>query len=593
MDLLSQLWGLFNRRERWQVSALFVAMMIRAAVTTVGVASIMPFMSVVAEPEKARTNPYLAWAFDWFGFSDVNVFMMALGLAVIGTILISNGVSALTTYGMVRFNWGMCHRLSMRLLEGYLRQPYSFFVQRNSASLHKTLLSEINVVIISVVKPVLDIGSRALVVVFLLVLIVAIDPRLAAISVAVLGGAYGTLYMMIKRKQRRLGKERVRANRERFKTAGEAFGGIKDVKVLQQEIAFVDRFRPASWRFARTNASNAMISQLPNYLLDTIAFGGIILVVLYFLGRGEGVVEILPVISLYAFAGYRLMPELKVLFSDFAKIRFNRAALDDFLEDYQDMSVELKPQSSEVMPFEKEIVLDDVFFRYPQADTNALDGITLRIRQNETIGLVGPSGSGKTTLVDVLLGLYLPNAGVIRIDDLPVTEANVRAWQHNIGYVPQVIFLTDDTIAANIAFGAGRKEIDMARVEKAARIAHLHEFVDNLPQRYNTMVGERGVRLSGGQRQRIGIARALYHDPAVLIMDEATSALDGATENAVMDAIQELTGQKTVILIAHRLTTVENCEIIYMIADGQVVGQGTYKELFSANREFRMYAGVH
>lgn len=570
--MLHQLWGIFSRRERFQAVALLGAMIVRAAFTMVGVASIMPFMSVVADPEMIRTNEYLARAYDYFGFTSDNSFMIALGVGVIVMIVLSNGINALTTYGMVRFNWGMGHRMSMRLLEGYMRQPYSFFVERNSAGLHKTLLDEINVIITKVVKPTIDIGARLLMVIALVVLIILIDPMLALVSTAVLGGAYGTLYSLIKRKQRRLGEARVHANRGRFKTASEAFGGIKDVKILHREKAFVRRFQPASWQFAKTNASNAVVSQLPNYLLDTIAFGGIITVVLYFLATGGGVVQVLPILSLYAFAGYRLLPEVKTLFSDLTMIRFNRAALDEFLADYQGVPANGDISVPEPLPFEREIVLEDVTFFYPGSDRPALDQVSFRIGKNETIGLIGPSGSGKTTLVDVLLGLYRPREGQVLVDGVEITDDNLRSWQRNVGYVPQFIFLTDDTIAANIAFGMGGGDIDMVQIERAAKIAHLHDFIMTLPEGYATVVGERGVRLSGGQRQRIGIARALFHDPDVLIMDEATSALDGATESAVMEAINELGGRKTIVLIAHRHSTLGACSKIVNLEHGRLQG---------------------
>ncbi len=592
-SLVSQLWRLFNRRERWQLGLLFLALVLRAALMTVGVASIMPFMSVVADRGIVRRNAYLAAVYEWFGFTSVDGFVFSLGVAVFVFIVASNAISALTTYGIVRFSSGMNHRLSVRLMAGYLSQPYSFFVQRNSAKLHKTLLGEVSSVLSGVIIPILDVGSRVLMVAALLLLIVFIDPVLASVTAGVLGSVYGILYLMIKRRQRQLGQERVIANELRYKASAEAFGGIKDVKILQREKAFLDRFKPASWRYVTTTASNSLISQLPNYLLDSIAFGGIILVVLYYLREGGGVVEILPVISLYALAGYRLMPEVKKLFSDFSKVRFHRAALDDFLEDYTCLPSAPESDGAARLPFAREIKFRDVTFRYPEAAMPALDRVSLRIQRNQTVGLVGASGSGKTTLVDLLLGLYEPDEGRILVDGVPVDHQTLSAWRRQIGYVPQHIFLTDDSIAANIAFGVPPRKADHGLVERAARIAHLHEFITTLPAGYETVVGESGVRLSGGQRQRIGIARALYHDPGVLVMDEATSALDGATENAVMEAIHELAGKKTIILIAHRLTTLRDCDLIYILDGGRIQQTGTYRSLLQENGTFREFAGVN
>lgn len=589
LTLVGQVWSLFDRRERWQLGVLSVAQIFRAFVELAGVASIMPFMSVVADPEIVHTNPYLAAMYTRLGFESAHAFLVALGVAVIIMLTLSNGTSALAHYGMVRFSWGMHHRLSVRLLSGYLAQPYSFFTSKNSASLNKTLLNECQVVIRDVVLPMMDVVARVLVIVALIVLLLITDPLLALTVALVLGGVYGIVYFGIKTKQRRLGLSRVQANHERFKVAGEAFGGIKDVKVLEREKAFIERYRPASGRFSRTTASNTVMQMLPKYLIETIAFGGIVLIVIYYLQAGHGVAQILPIISLYAFAGYRLMPQLQGLFADLTRIRFNRAALDDLLENYHRLA-EPEDQPTAILPFETAIVFEDVVFAYEGSAAPALRGISLSIEKNQTVGLVGQSGSGKTTLVDLLLGLYEPTGGQILIDGEPLTTRNLSAWRRQVGYVPQHIFLTDDTIAANIAFGVQAKELDMERVERAACIAHLHDFIMTLPDGYQTLVGERGVRLSGGQRQRIGIARALYHDPEVLIMDEATSALDGATEEAVMQAIRDLAGQKTIVLIAHRLSTVEECDCICLLDSGRVVDVGTYEELAEGSEVFQAMA---
>ena len=317
------------------------------------------------------------------------------------------------------------------------------------------------------------------------------------------------------------------------------------------------------------------------------------LIVLYYIQAGEGLAQILPTISLYAFAGYRLMPELQNLFGGVAAIRFNRAALDDLTDDLSRFaSGEHTPVGVRPLPFTEAIRLNEVTFRYEGSDRPALDAVSLTISRNQTIGLVGVSGSGKTTLVDLLLGLYEPEAGQLLIDDTPLTIETLGAWRRQVGYVPQYIFLCDDTIANNIAFGVPPAEVDRKRVERAAQIAHLHDFILTLRADYDTVVGERGVRLSGGQRQRIGIARALYHDPEVLIMDEATSALDGATEGAVMEAIRELAGRKTIILIAHRLSTVEDCNCIFLLEEGSVVDHGTFDELRAQSDSFRSMANI-
>lgn len=592
LELLRQLNSLLNRRERWQIGILAVALIGRAAVEMVGVGSIAPFMSVVSDPSVIHSNRWLRWGHETFGFSSDTSFLMAMGIAIVVLLAVMNTLSALTLWGMFRFSWGMHHRLSNRLLSGYLAQPYSFFVQRNSASLSKSLLTEVNSVTHGVMAPILNVGARSLVVLAITGLLIVVDPLLALIVVLVLGGAYGVTYLLVRAKQRHLGRERVDANQERYKVTNEAFGGIKAVKVLQREDSFASRFAHPSWIYSKATATNHTIAFLPRYLFETIAFGGIVLIVLYFLQAGEGLTGILPTISLYAFAGYRLMPELQQLFVGLANIRFNRAALDDLMTDLDQFEPdERRPdEDAAFLPFRHAIRFESVTFRYPTSEGPVLEDVSLMIPRDRTIGLVGESGSGKTTLVDLLLGLYEPIKGRILIDDEPLNPRTIRRWQKQVGYVPQHIYLCDDTLSANIAFGVPSRDINQAQVERAARIAHLHDFIGSLPRGYETFVGERGVRLSGGQRQRVGIARALYHDPAVLVLDEATSSLDGATEGAVMEAIRELAGKKTIVLIAHRLTTVMDADRIYLMEEGRVVESGNFAELTHRSQVFRTMA---
>jgi ABC-type multidrug transport system fused ATPase/permease subunit len=591
MSLLRQLHSLLDRRERRLVVLLLLAMIVKAAVELVGVASIAPFMSVVADPDIIQRNDVLRRLFEAGGFETSAGFLSTLGIAAIALLALSNAVSAATQWVTLRFVWGTHHRLALRMMKGYLAQPYAFFVQRNSAKLHKNILAEVSSAVNGVLQPTMTFAAGSLVALAIVGLLVAIDPVLALLVVVTLGGAYGAIYLIVRRKQARLGRDRVRANQERFKVASEAFGGIKDVKMLHREAAFVDRFAPASDALSRTMASNGTISVVPRYLLETIAFGGILLIVVVYLQAGSGLSRILPTITLYAFAGYRLMPALQQLFSAAATVRFKRAALEELLEDLECFVPGPKETDGrDPLPLTREIRVESLTFSYPGTSRPALDAISLTIPRNATIGLVGPSGAGKTTLVDLLLGFYTPEMGHIEVDDVRLDSSNVRRWQQQVGYVPQHIFLCDDSISANISFGMRDDEVDPARVERAARIAHLHHFIETLPDGYDTTVGERGVRISGGQRQRIGIARALYHDPQVLMLDEATSALDGATEDAVMEAIRELAGQKTIVLIAHRLSTVQDCDCIYLLEKGRVVDRGTYVELATGSSSFQAMA---
>ncbi len=590
--LIRQLVSLLTRRQRVQAALLLGALIVRAGVELLGVASVAPFLELAANPGAIHARGYLQWLYDHGGFTSDSGFLVAAGVVVLALLVLSNGLSAMFTWTMQRFVWDANHELAMRLLRGYLAQPYGFFVQRNSASLNKNILSEVRAALAGVVRPVITLVAQLLVVVAITGMLVAVSPGLAAAAVTVIGTSYALVYLAVRRRQSSLGREWVEANRLRYKVAGEAFGGIKDVKVLQREEAFVARFAEPSRRFTKALAANATIGQLPRYFLETLAFGGIVLVVVVALNTGRGLAAVLPLAGLYAFAGYRLMPAVQSLFAALVSIRFNRASLDELCEDLARFAA-VAPGGAggaQPLPFREAIEVAGVSFRYPGSKLQALDGVSLTIARNQTVGIVGSTGSGKTTLVDLLLGLYEPDEGRMAVDGVVLDESTIPRWRRQVGYVPQHIFLADDTVTGNIAFGVPDDEIDQRRVEQAARVASLHELVATLPEGYRTVVGERGVRLSGGQRQRIGIARALYHDPDVLVLDEATSALDGVTETAVMDAIRELAGQKTIVLIAHRLTTVERADRIFMIEDGRVVDEGTYAELLASNSRFRAMA---
>ncbi|MBW3671360.1 MAG: ABC transporter ATP-binding protein/permease [Acidobacteria bacterium] len=597
MKLIRQILDMFEVRERWRLLGLGLSMLLMAVMEVIGVASIMPFMQVVSNPDLVQENHWLSGVYEALDFSSTRAFLIFLGFALLGLIAINNGLSAFTMWLMHRFAAGQQHRLSIRLLSRYLARPYDFYLGCNTAGLSKNILAEVQTVINGVMLAVLRLLARGLVALMIIGLLAAVDPVLAVFVGGILGGAYGIVYSLLRRKQRRLGQERYTENRRRFQVAAEALTGIKDVKVLGRESAFLARFRQPSWRFCRATASNHVVSKLPRYALETIAFGGIVLIVLYSLQFSGDIQGILPVLSLYAFAGYRLMPAINDIFMSAVSIRFSRVALDGLHQDLtgdfgEDSDSSVRARLEEPLPFHRQLALKDLSFTYAGAATPSINHLDLTVERRQVVGLVGETGSGKTTLVDIILGLLQPTEGVIQVDGEPLLGERVRRWRRSCGYVPQEIFLSDDSIRANIAFGIPSEKIEEEAVVRAARMAQIDDFIQALPEGYETVVGERGVRLSGGQRQRIGIARALYHDPQVLIMDEATSSLDGATEAAVMDMIHCLGQEKTLIVIAHRLSTVQTCEIIHLLENGRIVASGTYEELARTNRKFRAMAGM-
>jgi ABC-type multidrug transport system fused ATPase/permease subunit len=517
-------------------------------------------------------------------------------------MLSSLGLKALGLWAQLRYSHYRTQAWGSRLVAAYLYQPYEWFLNRHSADLATSILSEVDNVVNQALVPAMQAIAQGTIAVLLLGMLVAVDPMLALSVGAVLGGSYSTISVWLRNRVRDLGEERRRAHRARFVVVQEAFGGIKDVKLGGLEQAVLDRFVVPSATRARVQITAGVISQLPGLVLQGLLFGGVMVLLLFLVGKAGNLQDALPVVSLYALAGYRLMPAIQRVFEEVGKLRSAETAVDSLLEDLSRAPLpdHFQPQPSADEPREgsvrlrRSLELQDVTYQYPGAEKAALDGVSLSIAATESIGLVGPTGSGKTTLVDVLLGLLAPHHGAVVVDGQPLaTDASRRQWRRAIGYVPQQIFLSDDSIAANIAFGVPARRIDMAAVERAARMARLHDFVStDLPEGYATRVGERGVRLSGGQRQRIGIARALYHDPDVLVLDEATSALDNLTELAVMDAVRSLSRRKTIIMIAHRLSTVRECDRIILLESGRISAYGTFDELFEKNEGFRQMAEI-
>jgi len=593
--LIRKIFAILTKRERYFIYFLFVCMVALAVVEMAGIASIMPFMAVVASPGIIEENRWLHWAYEFLRFNSRESFLFFLGILVLGMLVFSNLFKAFSTWVTLRFDNELYYTLGRRLLAQYIAQPYVFFVNRNTSEMGKNVLEEARRVIVGVISPCIQVCSSLLISLFIFTLLFAVNYTIALSIIAVLGSSYTLIFLVVRRYLARIGEEQVFSNAMKFKAVGEVLSGIKDLKILGRTGEFLNRYGFHAQRHARHNASAGTISQMPRYALEIISFGGILLIILFFLKSEQNFHHIVPLLALYAFAGYRLLPALQQVFSSVTTLRFNLAALDVV---YQDLAGATRDQQGEetdkempevtALPFTRQIELQQVRYYYPDTTKPALHDVDLIIPANTTIGFVGPTGSGKTTLVDLILGLLTVHSGEFLVDGVAVQGENVARWQRNLGYVPQQIFLSDDTITRNIAFGIPDKDIDMEAVQWAARIANLDAYITSeLPLQYDTVIGDRGVRLSGGQRQRIGIARALYRDPKVLILDEATSALDGVTEEAVMDALRTLSRKKTIIMIAHRLTTVQSCDVIYLLEQGKIIDHGTFDELRASSEWFR------
>ena len=594
LSVWGKLVSLLGPNERRRGLIVLGLLVVVAFFEVLGVASIMPFIAVLTNPEVVETNEYLAALYGWLGFSTLDHFLVFLGLAFFSLLVLSLAFNALGTWARLRFSHNRVYTWGTRLVGGYLRQPYEWFLNRHSSDLATSVLSEVNQVVNQALLPAMGMIASSLVVVFLMTLLIAVDPLLALSVGGFLASAYAAVYFLLRKQLRRIGIERQKAMRERFHVVQEAFGGVKDIKIGGLEETAVERFLGPSRRMARAIIRAGLISELPSMAMQGLLFGAMLLTLVYLVAVHGGVQEAVPIVALYALAGYRLMPAIKTIYRDIAQLKFSEPALDALARDFATLQIHPPRKSVQAqarIPLREILELRDVSYSYPNAPRPALDSVSISIPAFSTVALVGSTGSGKTTMVDLVLGLLRPHEGELVVDGRVIDDASVRQWQRSLGYVPQQIFLSDDSVAANIAFGLPRKDIDTVAVEAAARVANLHEFVvKELPDGYDTHVGERGVRLSGGQRQRIGIARALYHDPDVLIMDEATSALDNITERAVMEAVHNLGHRKTIILIAHRLSTVRHCDCIYLLEHGRLQAQGSYDKLVATDERFRSMA---
>ncbi len=592
--MLKKLIYILTPGERKIALMLLAMILFMAFLDMLGVASIMPLITVLTNPEIIENNEVLKKIFDASGTLGIETkkqFTFIFGILVFILLVFSLGFKALTIYVQIRFSAMREYSIGKRLVEGFLHQPYSWFLNRHSADLGKTVLSEVSLVISHGIKPVMNLITYSTITIMLVTLLVLVDPKLTVIVGLTLGIAYGLIYKFTRSFLKRIGEERMVANEERFRTITEAFGAAKEIKVGGLEKVYIQRFSEPAKKAAQHAASSQLIGNLPKYALEAIAFGGMVLMVLFLMTRSGTFVNALPIISLYAFAGYRLMPALQQIYVSMSQLRYIGSSLDSLYEDLRSFQSPNEVKQSTTLSLNKSINLNNINYSYPNSSRVALKNININVPARNTVGIVGATGSGKTTLVDIILGLFEPQQGNLVVDEKVINDDNRRNWQSTIGYVPQQIFLSDDSVAANIAFGVDPEKINQDAVKRAAKIANLHEFVINeLPNQYKTTIGERGVRLSGGQCQRIGIARALYHNPKVLILDEATSSLDNLTERAVMEAVHNIGKDITIILIAHRLSTVKKCDIIFLLEKGKLKGQGKFDELIQISETFRATA---
>jgi ABC-type multidrug transport system fused ATPase/permease subunit len=592
MRLIKKILDLVSFDQQKRFIFLLILIFFTTVLETLGIASILPFLTLLGNSNLIETNAVLIYLFkasNTFGIISSKQFLFTLGVAVFFILIVSLIFRALTTYALIYFTLMLEYSIGKRLIEGYLHQPYAWFLNQHSADLGKNILSNLNVVVNQNIVPITVIFSQSPIILAILILLVVIDPILALSTGLTLMISYLVIFYFIRNKVNLIGQSHFKANQQRFITLSESFGAFKEIKIGGLEKVYINRYTKSAEIYAKSQSLVQIISQLPRYFIEGIVFGGMIILILFLMVRYSEFWKIFPIVSLYAFAGYRLIPSLQQVYYSITQTSFSAVALDLLHKDLKNLkSFDISQDEISVMQLSKNIRLSNIHFNYSNTKYTALKNINLTIPAFNKIGIVGPTGSGKSTTVDLILGLLDPSEGKLSVDGKLITNSNKRAWQKNIGYVPQQIYLSDSTVMENIALGVDINNINLEAMKKAANIANIDNFImKELPNNYYTTIGERGIRLSGGQKQRIGIARALYHEPQVLILDEATSALDNATEQAVVDAINNLGRKITTIQVTHRLNSVRNCDIIFLLVEGELKDQGTYKELRGKNKYFK------
>lgn len=599
MTSFGDLWSVLIPKQRRAILIMQIVSLAMAFSTVSGIAAIAPFFSVLGQPQLIEHNTLLHWAYVQGGFSSQRTFVVALGIAFIAVMLVANLVNVLGALAMSRLALRIGNELQSTLFGEYLARPYAFHTRTSGPMLSNNILSETARVTNGILRNAFLLVTNLVTALFIILSILLLNPWIAIGMIAGLAGGYAVIYLVLRNKLLQIGQTQSRFAIEQSQILHESFGAIKEIIVLQAQNFFRGRFERASRAFSAAAAHSQVAAQNPRHLMECVAAVGLVGLALVLGGRKDGVGPWLGQLTFLAFAAYRLLPLLQQVFAASVNIRAACAGLALIAPDLRRARFAPHARANSALTDDawqgrpqREIRLEQVSFRYAADQPWALNGVSLRIPARAAVGIVGVNGSGKTTLVDVIVGLLAPSEGRVEVDGSALDQTNRAAWQSRIAYVPQNMFLLDSSIAQNIALGVPAADIDRQRLAQAARLAQLDELIDTLPAGFDHRLGERGIQLSGGQRQRIGIARALYRAATVLVLDEATNALDGLTEHELMSTLGRLRGRYTIILIAHRMTTVRFCDIIFELANGKIAGSGTFEGLLNSSAVFRQMTGV-
>lgn len=585
MSLFLQLWRLLDTRQRRGFVLAQALALLMAVSTLAGVAAVVPFFAVLADRQLIDRNPLLSWLYQHLGFTTQHDFLAALGVGLLSVVLLGNAINMVGSLVLSRFAQRVGHHFCVALFDEYLHRNLEFHLAANSATLFNHVVWAVSRGTTGMLQSFLLLATNMATSALIIGAILIVHPLIALTAAGALCGSYGLVYMLARQRLLRNGLQENRHIEERTKIASEAFGAIREIIVLNEQPFFREKFAESCAAIDHVALSSSAIAYSPRYILDAFIAAALVVGALLSIDQGRSAGEWLAQLSFLAFAAYRLLPALQQIFHGLVKIRGDRAAFTRIAADLRaaclaERRVVRTPDADawRGRPHEK-IELRGVQFAYATDRPPAIRGAHLAIPRGATVAFVGPSGCGKTTLAELILGLLAPTAGVVEVDGIPLTENNRADWQSTVAYVPQHVFLFDASLAENVALATEFERIDLGRLSEALRLARLEEFVGTLPRGHREIVGEHGVRLSGGQRQRVGIARALYRRASLLVLDEPTSALDGLTESEVMETIEGLRGQCTIILIAHRTSTVRRCDLIFELSGGAIVAAGTYAQV--------------
>lgn len=588
---INQILKIISPKEKRKLFPLMVLVLLMALLEAIGLASVMPFLTVVTNPNLIETNAALNYFFNLsnsFGVKNQHGFTILLGFLCFAFIVISLVFKSAIIY-LQTFFYSKCqHSVAKKILEGYLNQPYSWYLNQHSGELGKNILSDVHSVIMRGLASVISLGTQIIVCFVLLILLLLVDFKIAFIGGFLLSTIFLIIFISLKNFTKKLGQERFEANELLYVTLVEIFRAFKQIKITNNENIFLGQFEKPSQTLVLNTTLKDFIGKAPRFIAEIVIFSGLILALIYLIRLEVSLIFLLPKLSIFLLVIYRLVPAVQAIFQALSQLNYVGPTVSNMLKELNSFNNGKKINHKNNFSFNKEISLNHLYYKYPGSHDEVLNDIDIRIDVNTVIGLIGNTGSGKTTVIDIILGLLEPTKGQLKVDNKLIDKNNVRIWQKNIGYVPQEIHLLDTSIESNIAFGVDPKNINKQKVEEVSKIANIHEFIINkLPLKYDTRVGQDGIKISGGQKQRIGLARALYNNPSLLVLDEATNALDNLTEELIIENILKLKEKMTIIMIAHRLTTLKKCNKIFLIEKGKIKSQGKYEELIMKNCNFQ------